>query len=145
MALADTDDLSRFRRQLLIASGLSFAVWQLVQLDMINLWLPSKGPMIILGTIGLVIWVATLVGLLTRFAGSRLGPAARAALTDERTDAIRHKAMLAGYAAMLVMIVILTLANYLGTVSTKDALILLLVTGVSGALLSFGWLDRDVE
>ena len=145
MALADTDHLSRFRRQLLIASGLSFAVWQLVQLDMINLWLPSKGPMIILGTIGLVVWVATLVGLLTRFAGSRLGPAERAALTDELTDAIRHKAMLAGYAAMLVMIVILTLANYLGTVSTKDALILMLVTGVSGALLSFGWLDRDVE
>jgi hypothetical protein len=91
---------------------------------------------------GWALWALILI-LFILFGGGLLrGPAVRALLNDENTNANRRTSLVAGFWAMLIAAAAIYLVTFFGDVAIREALHIIITTGVAVAMIWFGWLER---
>ena len=140
--MTDIEKLSERRRWLLVVLGVSFLIWQLMDLEIVG----AAGPgfqvaIMIAGTLAALVWIAALGILLLNFRKRQSADPAREALEDELVRANRRTAFAAGYGAMMLVAAGLFIASIFQDVITKDALNAVLVAGIVTPLFAFAWLE----
>ena len=145
MNSSTTETLSQQRRTLLLINGTGFAVWELAQLDMLRANVPADMVWTMISLSGAILWAVTLF-LLMRFGPNGKIPKVRlAALNDELALQNRYKAFQTGFFfAVGVAGGLYMLAGVIEFVA-RDALLLVLVAGVTSATYRFAFLEGDSE
>jgi hypothetical protein len=88
------------------------------------------------------IWVAILFVFLLYGGGFGRGPAVRALINDEISENNRRCALVGGFWAMLLCVVICYAASFYKPIDLRTALQVLVTVGVGAALIRFGALER---
>ena len=136
------EKLSEHRRWLLVAFGVSFLLWQACSLEIVkHLDGPIEPIASLIALAAVVIWLASLLLLFARFSRRRMDAPTRAVLEDELVRDIRRLAFSTGYAFMLLVSAVLLAASFYTDVTARDAINLVLVTGVVAPVFAFAWLE----
>lgn len=145
MNSSTTETLSQQRRTLLLINGTGFAVWELAQLELLRTNLSADMVWTTISLTGAIIWAVTLF-LLMRFGPNSKIPKVRlAALNDELALQNRYKAFQTGFFFAVGMAGGLYMLAGVIEFVARDALLLVLVAGVTSATYRFAFLEADSE
>jgi len=137
------DTLTRNRRNLMIGIALTFAIWQIPQMDMLsNLNTSLKSILTGIGTIGGLAWVLMMVFLvIIQKRLTRASSDTKAALEDELVTANRLNAVKFGYIILFGLTAVLFALCQFVEISGTDVARALMIAGVCAPLLSFGFME----